>query len=68
MIVDEVSEVLSVDAAEIDAAPPLGAKVQADFIQGMAKVDHRLVILLDIDKVLTHEELATVEEAILSVP
>lgn len=65
VIVDTVEEVLDVNASQIDAPPPLGANVDTSFILGMGKVKGGVKILLDIDKVLSSEELAaTLQEAV----
>ncbi len=56
VIIDEVSEVLSVGASQIEPAPGFGASVDADFILAMAKIDERVVMLLDIQKALTGAE------------
>jgi purine-binding chemotaxis protein CheW len=58
VIVDTVQEVLDIDASQIDPPPPLGASVDTSFILGMGKVKDDVKILLDIDKVLSSEELA----------
>jgi len=62
VIVDGVSEVLQINRDDIEPPPPLGTRVRTDFIEGMGKVGERLVILLEIDKLLTSEEKATLEE------
>jgi len=56
IIVDTVQEVLDIEAARIDPAPPLGASVDTSFIMGMGKVKDEVKILLDIDKVLNDEK------------
>ncbi len=56
MIVSEVSEVLSVEENVIEQTPALASNVNSEFITGVAKIDSRLVILLDLAKVLTMEE------------
>ena len=65
IIVDAVSEVLEIPAAEIEPPPSFGAKIRADFIFGMGKAGHpgegvggRFVIILQIDRVLSVEEIA----------
>lgn len=58
IIVDAVSEVLEIPGEEIEPAPSFGAKIRADFIFGMGKVNGKFVILLNIDKVLSVEEIA----------
>ncbi len=56
MIVDAVSEVLRVPEEAIEHTPPMVTTVDSAFITGIAKVDDRLLILLDLDRVLTVEE------------
>jgi purine-binding chemotaxis protein CheW len=58
IIVDAVSEVLEIPASEIEPPPSFGARIRADFIFGMGKVAGKFVILLDINKVLSVEEIA----------
>lgn len=58
VIVDAVNEVLEIPRAEIEPPPAFGAKIRADFIQGMGKVDGRFVIILNVDRVLSTEEIA----------
>lgn len=63
VIVDAVNAVLEIPAADIEPSPSFGAKIRTDFIAGMAKVNGRFIILLDIDKVLSMEELGALSEA-----
>lgn len=58
VVVDAVSEVLEIPAAEIEPAPSFGANIRADFISGMGKVKNKFVIILNADKVLSVNELA----------
>lgn len=58
IIVDTVSEVLDINAKDIEPTPSLGSTIKTDFILGMGKVKGKVKILLDIDKVLNLEELA----------
>ncbi len=58
--VDMVIEVLDIQASEIEPAPSLGNHIQTDFINGMAKVDGKFLILLDIENVLSIDELSMV--------
>jgi len=58
MIVDAVSEVLTVSKQSIEPPPPMVTAVDTAFIVGMAKVDERLIILLDLAKALTSQEQA----------
>lgn len=57
MVVDAVSEVVHLPDASIEPAPSFGARINTDFIQGMGKVGNRLVIILDVEKILSNEEL-----------
>ena len=61
LIVDEVSEVLNVLADQIEASPSFGSKVDTDFILGMGKVAQKVVMLLDVDRVLASEEWVTIQ-------
>lgn len=58
VIVDAVNEVLEIPRADIEPAPSFGAKIRADFIQGMGKVEGRFVIILNVERVLSTEEIA----------
>jgi purine-binding chemotaxis protein CheW len=60
VVVDAVSEVLEIPDEEIEPAPAFGAKIRADFIAGMGKVNGKFVIILEVDKVLSVEEIAMV--------
>jgi purine-binding chemotaxis protein CheW len=59
ILVDRVQEVLDITEDTIEDAPQFGSSVNADFILGMGKIGDSVKILLDIDKVLVPEELAT---------
>jgi purine-binding chemotaxis protein CheW len=58
VVVDTVSAVLEIADADIEPAPSFGAKLRTDFINGMGKLGEKFVILLDIGKVLSVEELS----------
>ena len=57
IVVDAVNAVLEIPASEIEPAPAFGAKIRTDFIEGMGKVDGKFVILLNVNRVLSTEEL-----------
>lgn len=63
IVVDEVSEVLNISADQIEAAPSLGGRVDTHFILGMAKTESAVKILLDIDRVLSAEEMDSLGRA-----
>jgi purine-binding chemotaxis protein CheW len=56
MIVDEVSEVLTIPEGAVESAPSIATTVNSSFINGIAKLDERLVILLDLTQVLSAKE------------
>ena len=56
MIVDGVSEVLTLHEEAVEATPAITTTVDSTFITGIAKVDQRLVILLNLEKILTVQE------------
>jgi purine-binding chemotaxis protein CheW len=63
LVVDSVCEVLEIPLDQIEQAPSFGAKIRADFIQGMGKVNDEFVIILDVNRVLSVEELAAASAA-----
>ncbi len=52
VVVDAVSDVVNVSKKQIQASPTFGAKVSTEFINGLVEVSGRMVMLLDIDKLL----------------
>lgn len=63
IVVDSVSEVLNIKGEDIEAAPPFVAKLNTDYILGMAKMEGGVKILLDIDCVLSTAEINVMEKA-----
>ena len=61
LVVDAVSDVLDVPAAEMRVAPDLGSGVDTRFIRGMATIGDRMTVLLDIDRLLSEDELVALE-------
>ncbi|MCK5077626.1 MAG: chemotaxis protein CheW [Calditrichia bacterium] len=61
-VVDSVSEVIRLPMANIDDAPDLVTGVDADYIQGVGKLEKSLIILLDLEKVLSKTELDNVDK------
>ena len=60
-VVDAVSEVLRIKKSVSEAPPPIIAGIDADYITAIAKLENRLLILLDLERVLTTEEHAELE-------
>lgn len=63
IVVDSVSEVLNIKAADIEETPNFGTKLNTEYILGMAKSAGGVKILLDIDKVMSAEEMAAIQKA-----
>jgi len=57
IVVDSVSEVLSIKPEDIEDTPPFGVKLNTEYILGMAKVERRVKILLDIGNVVGERRL-----------
>ena len=60
-LADSVQEVIELDASQIAPAPKIGTKLRTEFIKGMGKKDEHFIIILDIDKVFSTDELAIVQ-------
>ena len=66
VVVDAVNEVLEIPAADILPPPAFGARIRAEFIKGMGKVQDKFVIILDVDKVLSDDDLELLEQAAMA--
>jgi purine-binding chemotaxis protein CheW len=64
VIVDGVSEVLRVNTATVEPPSPVVAGIDSEYLQGIAKLPDRLVILLDLDRVLAREERRALDVAV----
>ncbi|MFO7784152.1 MAG: chemotaxis protein CheW [Thermodesulfobacteriota bacterium] len=62
IVVDSVSEVMNIKGGDIEDSPSFGANLDTGYILGMAKMEGDVKILLDIDKVLSAEEIAEVKK------
>jgi purine-binding chemotaxis protein CheW len=61
-LADSVQEVLDLDAASIAPPPKIGTKLKTEFIKGMGRQNDRFIIILDIDRVFSSDELALVKQ------
>src|SRR5262245_21037277 len=64
MVVDAVEEVATIPAADVEPTPDFGSNLSTEYILGMAKVRGSVKTLLDIDEVLTAENLTLLTEAV----
>jgi len=63
IVVDSVSEVMNIKGADIEDSPSFGTNLDTDYILGMAKMEGGVKILLDIDQVLSADEIAELKKA-----
>jgi purine-binding chemotaxis protein CheW len=61
-LADSVQEVLDLEPDHIEPAPKIGTRLNTEFIKGMGKHNDQFIIILDIDKVFTINELAMVQD------
>ncbi|MDP3533805.1 MAG: chemotaxis protein CheW [Halomonas sp.] len=61
IVVDGVSDVMTLTPEQIKPAPEFGVTLSSDFLSGLGSLDDRMLVLVDIDKLLTSEEMALVE-------
>jgi purine-binding chemotaxis protein CheW len=62
-LTDSVQEVFELAPEQIEAAPKIGTHLNTEFIKGIGNYDESFVIILDIDKIFSSDELAVVKEA-----
>ncbi|MCX5768009.1 MAG: chemotaxis protein CheW [Gemmatimonadetes bacterium] len=67
LVVDQVSEVTTITQGDIEPAPSFGADVPTDYILGIGKAAGRVRLLLDIDRVLSTDEIVAVTAASANV-
>ncbi|ALK99869.1 chemotaxis protein CheW [Massilia sp. WF1] len=63
VVVDSVSDVVTLTPEQIKPAPDLGSSVAAEYLQGLGTVGERMLILLDIDKLLSSEDMGLLAAA-----
>jgi len=63
IVVDGVSDVLLLKPGQISAAPQFGTAFSTDYLTGIGTLGERMLILVDIEKLMTSQEMALVEEA-----
>ena len=62
-LADSVQEVVDLEPGQIEPAPKIGTRLRTEFIKGMGKQNENFIILIDIDKVFSSEELATAQSS-----
>jgi purine-binding chemotaxis protein CheW len=64
VLADSVSQVLDLSADEIEKTPPFGTRVKTEYLLGMGALGKKFCLILDIDKVLSAEEMLAVTESV----
>jgi len=62
MVVDGVSDVIALKAEQVRPAPEFGASLDVQYLQGLGTVDERMIILVDIEKLMTSRDMELVDE------
>lgn len=62
-LVDAVQEVFEISQDQIKAAPSIGSKYRSEFIDGMIRLNEQFIMLLNLDKVFSTDEIITVKES-----
>lgn len=57
VVVDSVSDVITLAPDQIRAAPRLGSAIDADYLIGLGTIDGRMLILMDIDKLMSSDDI-----------
>ncbi len=67
-LVDSVQEVMDLDPGQIEPAPRIGTRLRTEFLRGMGKRDNHFIMILDIDRVFSADDLTIVESAGATAP
>ena len=62
MVVDSVSDVITLTAEQIKPAPEMGSVLDADYLIGLGTLEERMLILVDIDRLMSSDEMGLVEK------
>ncbi|MDP2450346.1 MAG: chemotaxis protein CheW [Polaromonas sp.] len=67
MVVDSVSDVITLSPEQVKPAPEMGAVLDADYLIGLGTLDDRMLILVDLEKLMTSEDMGLVQQAASAV-
>src|SRR4030042_1851820 len=62
LVVDKIREVINIQEEKITKIPYINLKVNSEYINGMTEINGRIIVILDITKVLTEEEFVLIKE------
>ena len=65
MVVDSVSDVITLNPEQVRPAPEMGALLDTEYLIGLGTLDERMLILVDIDKLMSSADMALIERAVL---
>jgi len=63
MVVDGVSDVVALSGDQVKPAPEMGAALDTDYITGLGTLNEQMLILVDIEKLMSSEEMQVMEQA-----
>ena len=64
MVVDSVSDVITLSADQIKPAPQMGSAIDIDYLIGLGTVEQRMLILVDIDKLMSSSDIGLAERSV----
>lgn len=64
IVVDGVSDVINLDTEQMRATPEFGTAIDTEYIKGLGTVDDRMLILIDIEKLMASEDMGLIDQAI----
>jgi len=62
MVVDSVSDVITLSPDQVKQAPEMGTALNTDYLIGLGTLDERMLILVDIDKLMSSEEMGLIDK------
>jgi purine-binding chemotaxis protein CheW len=62
-LTDEVHEVIQIEPDQQEPAPRFGSKIDVNFIKSIGKRDGAFIIILDVDRIFSHDETVSIAEA-----
>ena len=64
MVVDSVSDVITLTPEQVKPAPEMGSVLDTDYLIGLGTLDERMLILVDIDRLMSSDEMGLVTQAV----
>jgi purine-binding chemotaxis protein CheW len=64
VVVDSASQVVRVPADQFDPPPPMAGKTAGRFITGVGKMDEKLIIMIDVDRILSADEMSQIADSL----